>query len=72
MSEEPIPRGEFIFALCRALYPSEVPKPITTKEEKISWAHKKLSPILSVDKRNLEESLTRGEALDIVMKVLTN
>ncbi|SDX96599.1 FAD dependent oxidoreductase [Acetomicrobium thermoterrenum DSM 13490] len=72
MSEEPIPRGEFIFALCRALYPSEEPKPITTKEDKISWAHKKLSPILSVDKRDLEEGLTRGEALNIVMEVLTN
>ena len=71
MSNEPIDRGKFILALSEALYPSEVPKPITTDKEKIAWAYRKLSPFLKDLPGDPTETISRGEALEIAMRALT-
>lgn len=71
MSDESISKGEFMLALCQALYPDQTPKPITTEREKISWACKRLSPFLTDENLNFQGIISRGEALDLVMKVLT-
>ncbi|MDR9769800.1 MAG: hypothetical protein RJR25_05140 [Acetomicrobium sp.] len=34
MSDESISKGEFMLALCQALYPDQTPKPITTERKK--------------------------------------
>ena len=71
MSDEPISKGEFMLAFCQALYPDKTPKPITTEREKISWACKRLSPFLTDENLNFQGIISRGEALDLVLKVLT-